>query len=566
MLYVWSFILYRAVLIGPAMAGKTSLMKSLIAGESKLTNMEDRTCVVDFITWKICNTDKIRFVDQGGQRIYQIINPYFISPRSTVLVHQDVNRCDNVQEIESFVRTTMYQHPENEIEAVLTKIDQCEDKSKVIEGTKERCKAMLQKEIKNLNKVLKKSDSSYSENIKHMCTMFTKKLETMQYFAVSSDTCEGIESLRKSFENKAKQARTEVPDIWMICFDIMIETNKKFWHRNDFLKCYQEQSTVDKDDTSCLRYLNEAGFVMWHQDHPLLSQYIFCDMEFIVDVFRSIFDHKMSAEHFDDNEEIQEYFDVEEEFHEMLLDYQCKGLLAHKLLTFLLHVHKLEMKMESIIVELIKQFHVFNEIEAHPRKVNQNVYFVPWLVKNNETPQNLDINNPMYIDHNTLTLCIKYQFYNSIPINLTEMGCVELLKYAVEKGYIGNRYTWSDGIKLCLAYSEVFLYRHSVNDTHFIYLCTRGPVDHLEDHWIHLKALYSKFEALMNPWNGIVRSKHSICAHCAIRGYESPHKWLVKYVFPEMPTHKVVHCKLDDKPIPAALVNWQQGDIFVILL
>ena len=374
-------------------------------------------------------------------------------------------------------------------------------------------------------------------------TCLPGKLETMQYFPVSSDTCEGIELYRKFFENKAEQARTEVPDIWMICFEIMMKRNEKFWHRNDFLRCYQQQSTVDKDDTSCLRYLNEAGFVMWHENHPILKQYIFCDMEFIVDVFRSMFSHNLAADQFDKNEEIQDYFEGEEEFEQMLSNYQTKGLLAHKLLSFLLNAHKLDSKMESVIIELIRKFHVFNEIEAHPEDLTQNVYFVPWMVKNNEIPDDLDLGNPMYIDKNTLTLCIKYQFYNSIPINITEMGCVELLKYAVDNGYVGNRYTWNDGIKLCLGYSQVFLYRHSVNDTHSIYLCTRGPVDHLEDHWTHLKALYDNFEALMQPWHGIVRSKHSVCAHCVIRGYKFPNKWLVKDIFPQKPTHKDIHCE-----------------------
>ena len=163
------------MLIGPGMAGKSSLMRSLIAGESQLTREEDRTRVIDFATWPINDMDKIKFVDQGGQKVYQIVNPYFISPRSTVLVHQDVNKIENMQEMESFFRTTMYQHPENEIEAVLTQIDRCKNKSKVIESTKECIKTMLRKEIENLDKVIKKSDSSYSENMKHMHDMFTRK-------------------------------------------------------------------------------------------------------------------------------------------------------------------------------------------------------------------------------------------------------------------------------------------------------------------------------------------------------------------------------------------------------
>ena len=69
---------HNVILLGSTTAGKTSLIQSLIKGESMLTKLEERTIAADEETWELMENLHFHIIDFGGHDVYELVYPIFL--------------------------------------------------------------------------------------------------------------------------------------------------------------------------------------------------------------------------------------------------------------------------------------------------------------------------------------------------------------------------------------------------------------------------------------------------------------------------------------------------------
>ncbi|CAM9975932.1 unnamed protein product, partial [Choristocarpus tenellus] len=84
----------KVVLVGEVLAGKTSLARSLLAGQPYLTTLEDRTRGVDIDSWKPKRDDPLELIlwDFVAHKEYDSMRPFFLSTGALHLLVVDLNK------------------------------------------------------------------------------------------------------------------------------------------------------------------------------------------------------------------------------------------------------------------------------------------------------------------------------------------------------------------------------------------------------------------------------------------------------------------------------------------
>ena len=84
---------HNVILLGSTMAGKTSLIQSLIKGEPTLTKPEDRTITVEQETWALMENLHFHIIDFGGHDVYELAYPIFLKDRKgSIIIAVDLSR------------------------------------------------------------------------------------------------------------------------------------------------------------------------------------------------------------------------------------------------------------------------------------------------------------------------------------------------------------------------------------------------------------------------------------------------------------------------------------------
>ena len=165
----------KVLVLGDTMAGKTSLVRSILSGKCSLTEPDERTTCVDVHDYSYPKNVSskpltIKFWDFGGDESYYFVNSFFISPNALILLVVDTTCCLNSSSAETLnrVRTwtsiVLSRIPNAKFIVVGTHIDQIEDKSK------------LQTVQRELTEEVKKVYELYRDCIEGAC----QKLDSQQ--------------------------------------------------------------------------------------------------------------------------------------------------------------------------------------------------------------------------------------------------------------------------------------------------------------------------------------------------------------------------------------------------
>ena len=183
---MFSYIICRTAFVGETTAGKTSLVQSLILGRSHLTDVDDRTQVVNIKEWPVSETQIIMIFDQGGHPVYEICNPYFITERSTILIAHKLSDPSMTARTKQVFRHILHQHPGvSQLHFVLTHIDELDKLSEVQrEIFSSNFKATIQKlltiEIENIQRLIRSPNCFNIENLNRTLESCNSKMQSIQ--------------------------------------------------------------------------------------------------------------------------------------------------------------------------------------------------------------------------------------------------------------------------------------------------------------------------------------------------------------------------------------------------
>ena len=240
MFYVNVYILdlyFRLVLLGPTTAGKSSLIKSLIAGEAVLVNIQDRTHVIELKHWNITEDDVLHIFDHGGQLIYTITSPLFISKESLIFIVHDLtqDQPNDIEKTTNVMRDALHQYPENEMIIIFTHIDLVDGDVQVGRKCDEVMISIghfMDQEINNLELLIehRKQDKSGNapiiEDTQYLLQVFKDKKSNMPFYSVSSSSYAGMENVKKVLVDAVKKKRVTVPTAWLKFYEHMVATKK----------------------------------------------------------------------------------------------------------------------------------------------------------------------------------------------------------------------------------------------------------------------------------------------------------------------------------------------------
>ena len=300
-----------------------------------------------------------------------------------------------------------------------------------------------------------------------------------------------------------------------------------------------------------INYFRDINLVLHYDKNPLLKDYVFHDIDFIVEIFKSVFHHDITQViDYQSDEKLQTRF-KELECETAVKRYQNEGLLCKKLLGYFWEQYNLSGTDEGVFIEFMRSFNLCFNISQD----NDLLYF-PWFVKAQKCPEYLEKDCLMLFDKEHASVQLQCEFFNMIPLNVFEMVCVCLQRKATkESHYMGDRQAWKDGLVVSFGSVECVVNRSTKTSCINIYV--RGKIQDAPQIWSIVDGLFKEISSILSEWYGVIKSIHIICGHCVIEGIVPPKCWHPDYVFPKAGTlvQPRVSCSKDSRSsLPASLV------------
>ena len=540
------------------MAGKSSAMKSLIAGKSVLVQVHDRTQVADIRTLDITAQDSILMFDHGGHEIYRIMSPLFIALKSIIMLVHNISQVSetSVKDTANILQHALDYHPQNQVHLVLTHTDEVSADTvlKNRDSIMTKVHQCIDQEIQSLA-CFNQPDDDRSR----LSAQLQKQKDDMKVFLLSNKTCEGMNNLMKYFTNVVVQNRVSLPQKWVQFYKIMMSQKQKFFKVTELQQLYKglylkpkqifQQSQITKKCSTALAYYHATGHVLYYPDNPVLKDYVFHNKDFILDLSKSIFNHNLK-----DGTDFSELQKITPAFHiELMLNqYESEGLLHIKLLRFLWQQYGLEEQEEAALLEIMKKFHLCYEVDVH-----KTIFFMPWFIKANNAPDSLDLSKLCTINKKFFSTLLECVFNSRIPINIFEAIQVKVQKTAIEKHYSGLRYAWHDGIQVKVGTLEIRAVRKSEEST--IQLCVCGPTSDVAEVWQVTSDVFLDLESVLQPLLGVIKFIYFKCTHCIMKGLIPVKRLPSEVLNHKSPDVSYDHCK--EEEIPRALVVAPAGEL-----
>ena len=528
-------------------------MESLIAGKAVLVNIEDRTQVVNVKEWNISEDDIVHIYDHGGHWIYSITTPLFVSKDSVLFLVHDVTKVqpEEINQTTEVLCLAFHQYPANKMYIIFTHTDLI-DADQVAKNSNVLMNALnqyLDGEISNLNKLLnqKKSDTrpDIVDDTAQLLERFKEKRSNLPVFHVSSKNYTGLEKVKQCLMKVAQEKRVDVPDSWVKFYNEILETKKIYLTLNEI-----SQLSYGSEFLVPLHYFSDSNLCLHYENNPFLKDYVFPDIDLLVNLFKSLFCHDLAQKiNYDNDKKAQQI--KEAQFLNDIYQYEKRGLLSKDLLSYLLEHHGFSPDQQDVLLNLMHSFNLCYTISK-----DKPLHFFPWFVESQEPPKQIVEDLQKKYDKKHVFLQLQCKFFNRIPLNVFEMISVCLQKRATQQYHeVGQRYAWKDGLEVSFGSVQCILSRSKHNST--IDVCLRGEVNDLPEVWTVIESLFQDLDSVLKPFDGVIKSIHFICTHCVMFGISEPYLWVDEDVFPKKgkTLPRYVKCPKDlSKKVPAALV------------
>eukprot|EP00002_Diphylleia_rotans_P029127 TRINITY_DN5914_c0_g1_i13.p1 TRINITY_DN5914_c0_g1~~TRINITY_DN5914_c0_g1_i13.p1 ORF type:complete len:1997 (-),score=306.22 TRINITY_DN5914_c0_g1_i13:2138-8128(-) len=270
----------RILLLGEGEVGKTTLCESLVQwkflclGFRSTVRHRARTLGAEIAEKALVLEHQSPSVsahiwDFGGQDIFQVTNPFFLSSGALVLVLYSLEKGPKESKLKQWLELISYFCPNSRLLVVGTRLD---------------CLPLGE-------------ETRYDSELDEILGHFKQKLVICAKMKVSNLSGYGIEELKDALHVhmlNLPNVNQQVPAKYIALRDVIVRERRS---RPDQSRSFQEMVELGRKELdlnereigAALSFLRDLGIIVWHEREPNLRQTVVIDPVFLIDIFKSIF-------------------------------------------------------------------------------------------------------------------------------------------------------------------------------------------------------------------------------------------------------------------------------------
>jgi len=564
----------KVLFVGDTMAGKTSLLESILKAVPTLTSEESRTVCVDIHEYLLPSSASqhhersltVNFWDFGGHDSYYFSNQLFLTPNALVILTIDSAKYlrDPVKGMEDsllWVRKVLARIPDAKLLVAATHIDLVEDRTKLQNLEKElleRIHLEGKRRCKTLQKVVDRVERKEGTLRKHVKKLAcenqsaAKKLLKRQpelpqsVIFVSNANGEGHEIFRKELgkicSSNFPNLVSYIPLRWKHVEEVI---KKEFLPRNPVTLVEQVRGCVsrkfsdlsDREFLAMLEYFSSSGVFCYFPEIPNLRNLVFIDPTWLISIFKPIFSPLCDLKETILNFEF--YNNLEKK--EILDNLEKRGLLCEEILAKLWDsflpsystplFHNKE-KAVGIFLNILQAFSLCYEVPLKDGKRFGRQYlfptYIPRLVNGEKLDEVWDLSSEVS-DIPQMTCC--FSFSDVMPASFFELLSCSLHALCPEKALQFDRGAFGlhrhTGIQLFISVQSSTA---EMDEASTLKITARynSKAEMMDDEkpwrllWEVVLPLILKGHEMISLWQGLVVCEWIICPCCGSREALSP--------------------------------------------
>ncbi|XP_066268040.1 malignant fibrous histiocytoma-amplified sequence 1 homolog [Branchiostoma lanceolatum] len=445
----------KTLILGTYGAGKTSLVRALKLGRSKLTKPGERTHGIEIAEFPLSAPDTpdrmLSVWDFAGQDIYYITHQFFLSAKALMLlvVNLEEYKCDSVSfngKCGKWMKNMVAKVGNPVVIPVATHIDKlsihgevqrrCDDLAKRLEDQERIRLKDLERQRESINEPSMKSSGAARARKKQIESLLQQRPSIHpKPVPVSSANLNGIQDLKQVILDYATNKTLfpgvghPIPKAWADT-EACVERKSKdlsfpyiTWREfTALLKKNVPNLQPESRIKTVAQYLHDTGKILWYSEIESLKNHVFLKPASLVDIFRKVIRPDLEA--FIDYNKDPCYKEVgitQADFDRMKSDLVNRGVLHIKLLRCMWSDVEKECSLGetifNVLIKLMLQFELCYDIDDGRTRDNQGHpvprrLLVPWHIQDDvgditkwESPR-----GPI--------ISIQYQFPSFIPPGL----------------------------------------------------------------------------------------------------------------------------------------------------
>ena len=560
---------HNIILLGSTKAGKTSLIKSLVNGESTLTKLEDRTIAADEETWELMENLHFHIIDFGGHDVYELTYPIFLKERKgSIIIAVDLSKIspENVEKSLFKWLHTVLSMAGNSSDIIVagTKGDLCDDAPRRINFLRKSIEQWIEQMLDQADRLLSSEEPFEGQTqIEHFKEMAVQEIRTV---ATSSLSMSGLDKLKKILLGNSRENIAKLPGAWYDLYE-SITRLKGQRHFEGFYKVSQLPRISSQPMTSvsmqtCLRYMHQRGMILWYGNDSTLKEYVFYDIAFILAALKKLLAHDMESTF--KTKLLKPFFNTMDEQQIAVEMFRETGMASQQLLKCLWHNFADTNEIYNVCLRILKLFRLCYETNpdlletptiGHQVAVqsNEKIFYFPCFVQN---AININLNQlwPQKVPLNYIPIRCTFTFEYSVPISLFEQFSVQL-QSLLAKGH--RRKDWKNTIYVKQDAVQLIIKRidDKANSMASIVVEMRSKIENASQMYKLCVSVVKTIQTLRKVFTGILYNEVYVCPHCILTDADAPHSIPLDDALQVMPRGtKHVYCKKDDSmEVPAAL-------------
>eukprot|EP00058_Branchiostoma_floridae_P028537 XP_002614028.1 hypothetical protein BRAFLDRAFT_67388 [Branchiostoma floridae] len=520
----------KVVVLGKELAGKTSLIQTLLSGDSSLTQQEDRTHGVEITQWKPDDNITFEVYDFGGHDAYHLTHQFFLTQDSLHLLTVDLQTyCCTEQDYKNAVGfwldTLNARVPGAMVTIVCSKSEGSVDIEKKTHDIEVKFKEQQDTWKRNLERQLKiieraENQEDLKQQFEDIQQLMTRPLQFKGLCCVSSAGPTGLETLTAHVLELAKNTQLFqthkgiLPQTW-VDFEQRLRNLRDNEAKWLMPADYQQQAQLAGLPTDklepVLSYLQQVGTILRYTDIPELRDFVFHDPPALIEIFKGLFHHNTS----DLFSTLDIYF-TPLDLDKFKSDLDDRGLILKKVMKHLLPPDT----PSNIVTSLMQHYDLCFEIDECKTKASDEEtrqYMIPWYL-HKTMQEKWQHNWPQHVPEEQLQLMCNIKGF--CPRGLFPRFSVGI------HSLIKDRVDWKDSV---MAYRQDFpvlaLCSKPGTDDTYITIATRGRLAQADEMWGVVYPLLEVLVQLLQKWPGVLYSLHVTCAHCIKARLDNPHQY-----------------------------------------
>ena len=315
----------KVLVLGSYMAGKTSIVLSIINQQPSLTRSQERTISIDRFDWQVPETDgqkslTVRFFDGGGQHTYAMSNQLFISDQAVNMIVIDAetygraeNKCEVFQRLVGFYLDNLLdRYPAAVCVIVVAQADRVgyEKSDVLLKDIRRRCEGTLDRRIQSRIQSCGYIDpedefmmtSPIEEAKKHMSFVCMSA-------ALDTATHSGMSQLQDIIASYGRNAEL-FPSVDYVLPRSWHSLEQHLEHHDDLVglpycmgfhlrKIASQLGLQNQTAKFVVSYLHNIGSVLFYDRDPVLREVVFHNLSFLISVFKAIFRRDIQGVNYD---------------------------------------------------------------------------------------------------------------------------------------------------------------------------------------------------------------------------------------------------------------------------